>query len=200
MNFHEVDVICLQETHVVDMTAGRYSIVSYDLLSVAPDAKYGRATYIRSTISDAAPIASDQFHDVVQVGDFMIANVYKPPSAGWLSHLPPSLQHPAIYVGVFNSHHSDWVYRDMDDNGEQVAEWAAYNVLRTTFDAKQRGTFHSSRWGRDYTPDLCFTSTVGDQHVTATQAILDNFPRSQHRPSLIHIGLTLPTIHCTPKK
>lgn len=72
---HEVDVICLQETHVADMTAGRYGIVGYDLLSAAPDAKYGRATYIRSTISDAAPIASDQFHDVVQVGDFIIANV-----------------------------------------------------------------------------------------------------------------------------
>src|SRR6218665_1977624 len=76
---HEVDVICLQETHVADMTAGRYGIVGYDLLSAAPDAKYGRAT---STISDAAPIASDQFHDVVQVGDFMIANVYKPPNVG----------------------------------------------------------------------------------------------------------------------
>ena len=59
----------------------------------------------------------------------MIANVYKPPSVGWLSHLPPSLQHPAIYVGDFNSHHPDWGYRDMDNDGEQVAEWAAYNKL-----------------------------------------------------------------------
>src|SRR6218665_2967793 len=132
----------------------------------------------------------------------METNMYKTPSVGWLSHLPPSLQHPAIYVGDFNSHHPDWGHRNMDDDGEQVAEWAAYNDLRTTFDAKQRGTFHSARWGGDYTPDLCFTSVVGDQHVAATQTILDNFPRSQHRPSLIHILLTLPTIHCrpTPKK
>src|SRR6218665_487784 len=38
------------------------------------------------------------------------------------------------------------------------------------------------------------------QHVAASQTILDNFLKSQHRPSLIHIGLTLPTTHCAPKK
>lgn len=37
----------------------------------------------------------------------------------------------------------------MDDNGEQVAERAAYNDLATTYDAKQRGTFHSARLGKE---------------------------------------------------
>ena len=33
-------------------------------------------------------------------------------------------------------------------------------------DAKQRGTFHSARWQRDYSPDLCWISTtVGRQRL-----------------------------------
>jgi len=30
--------------------------------------------------------------------------------------------------------------------------------------------------------------------------MLDNFPRSQHRPSLVHVGLILADIRCTGKK
>jgi len=48
---HKVDIICLQETHVADLTAGRYDIDGYDLPSAAPDVKYGRTTYTRSSIS-----------------------------------------------------------------------------------------------------------------------------------------------------
>src|SRR6218665_2090657 len=70
---HKVDIVCLQETHVADLTAGRYDIDGYDLPSAAPDVKYGRTTYTRSSISDATTIASDQFYDVVQVGDFTIS-------------------------------------------------------------------------------------------------------------------------------
>src|SRR6218665_2536201 len=39
---HKVDVICLQETHVAEMTAGRYGIVGYDLLSAAVPLTSGR--------------------------------------------------------------------------------------------------------------------------------------------------------------
>ena len=58
---HEADVICLQETHVPDLTAGRYSIAGYDLIKASPDARYGRATYVRTAITDASPVMSDQF-------------------------------------------------------------------------------------------------------------------------------------------
>ena len=61
-------------------------------------------------------------------------------------------------------------------------------------DAKQRGTFHSARWQRDYSPDLCWISTTVGHSQPASSVVLGDFPHSQHRPSVIHIGLQLPII------
>jgi len=60
--------------------------------------------------------------------------------------------------------------------------------------AKQRGTFHSARWQRDYSPDLCWISTTVGRSEPASSVVLGDFPHSQHRPSVIHIGLQLPII------
>ena len=59
---------------------------------------------------------------------------------------------------------------------------------------KQRGTFHCARWQRDYSPDLCWISTTVGQSQPASSVVLGDFPHSQHRPSVIHIGLQLPII------
>jgi len=61
-------------------------------------------------------------------------------------------------------------------------------------DAKQRGTFHSARWQRDFLPDLCWISTTFGRPLPASSVVLGDFPHSQHRPSVIHIGLQLPII------
>ena len=53
-------------------------------------------------------------------------------------------------------------------------------------DAKQRGTFHSARWQRDYSPDLCWISTTVGSPQPASSVVLGDFPHSQHRPSVIH--------------
>ena len=197
---YNVDVICLQETHVADQLAGRYTIGGYDLVLSTPDAKFGRATYVRSDVADASPVLSSDFCDIIQVGGYKIANVYKPPSQHWDQGVLPALNHPAVYVGDFNSHHPDWGYLESDQDGEVLAEWASNSDLSLTHDAKQRGTFHSARWQKDYSPDLCWLTSVGDHIQPANQTVLEDFPHSQHRPLLIHIGLQLPIIHGTSKK
>ena len=58
----------------------------------------------------------------------------------------------------------------------------------------QRGTFYFARWQRDYSPDLCWISTTVGRPQPASFVVLGDFPHSQHRPSVIHIGLQLPII------
>ncbi|XP_039290974.1 uncharacterized protein LOC120352793 [Nilaparvata lugens] len=64
------------------------------------------------------------------------------------------------------------------------------------FDGKERGTFRSATWGRDYNPDLCFTSRNGSgQPLPAIRSVLPDFPHSQHPPVLIGIGIQIPLIN-----
>ena len=116
----------------------------------------------------------------------------------WVScnSLLPPLSHPAIYVGDFNCHHPDWGYDAGNTEGEQLIEWASCNDAVLIHDAKQRGKFISARWQRHYSPDLCWVSTVGGHPLPAS--CVD--PHSQHGPSIIHIGLTVPFIRTTNKK
>ena len=43
-------------------------------------------------------------------------------------------------------------------------------------------------------------SSIAGRPLPASCTVLSDFPHSQHRPSILHIGLTLPIIHSTPKK
>lgn len=60
------------------------------------------------------------------------------------------------------------------------------------FDAKDKGTFRSGRWQKDYNPDLCFV-TRDDlrQSLHANRKVLNDFPRSQHRPVMVNIGIQI---------
>ena len=82
------------------------------------------------------------------------------------------LPHPVVLVGDFNSHHPDWGYQDADLNGESLQEWALNNDYLLFHDAKQRGTFHSARWQRDYWPDLCWISTTDGRPQPASSVVL----------------------------
>ena len=50
----------------------------FDIVSYTLDAKHGRATYVRSDVSDAVRVSSSPCCDVIRVGGYHIANVYKP--------------------------------------------------------------------------------------------------------------------------
>src|ERR1700759_4746917 len=133
-------------------------MLSYNLY-----AKYGRATYVRSTLVDCMEVSSHPFCDIVQVGGLHIANIYKPPSENWSpTTLPPVLPHAAIYIGDSNSHHQDWGYDTANNDGDQLQLWAAGENLHLIHNAKQQGTFHSARWLKDSSPSA---SAVGKIYV-----------------------------------
>jgi len=191
----KIDIICLEETHVDGDIASRFSISGFDLVSYALHPKHGRATYVRGNITEAAHVLSTPHCDVIRVGGYHVANVYKPPSEHWDSaSVLPSLPHPAVFVGDFNSHHPDWGYQEADPDGDQLQNWSSLCDIQLIHDSKQRGTFHSARWQRDYSPDLCWTSMIDGHSLPASITVLNDFPRSQHRPSVIHVGLRLPVI------
>ena len=61
-------------------------------------------------------------------------------------------------------------------------------------------TFWSAHWECSFLPDLCWVSSSGGRPLPAGCQVLDDFPCSQHRPSSVHVGLTLPVIRSMSKK
>ena len=76
-------------------------------------------------------------------------------------------------MGDFNSDNPDWGYETPNNDSDTLLEWAS-----------------------------CMTQSRehGGRPLPAGCQVLDDFPRSQHRPSLVHVGLTLPLICSTGKK
>lgn len=67
--------------------------------------------------------------------------------------------------------------------------------MQLIFSGKDRHTFHSGKWNREYNPDLCIVSK--DHNGVSLQAhrsVLNNFPKSQHRPIRIQIGIQIPLV------
>ena len=62
-----------------------------------------------SDIPDAELLESATLFDTIRVGSYKITNVYKPPPTHWTNAALPAHQHPAIYVGDFNSHNQPGV-------------------------------------------------------------------------------------------
>ncbi|XP_039297774.1 uncharacterized protein LOC120354516 [Nilaparvata lugens] len=126
-------------------------------------------------------------------------NVYKPPSSRWEQNTLTDVTHPAVCVGDFNSRHTDWGYSSCNPDSEYLARWAALGDLALVYDAKQGGSFHSARWAIPTNPDLCFmTRDVNNLPLPTSQLYLRRFPRSQHRPIVTTIGLTIPVVKSTP--
>jgi len=123
---HNVDVICLQETHVDADCAGGFSVSGFDLISSTLHAKHGHALYTRNDLIDISSQLSTSHCDVVKTASYNIANVYKPPTEPLEDTNPlHSLPHPAIYVGDFHSHHPDWGYDTPNNDGDTLQEWAS---------------------------------------------------------------------------
>lgn len=204
---HKIDIATIQETHVGNETdlKSRGKLPGYEILGATYHHIYGCLTYIRSNIENArlvsTNISNNNIHTItVKIEELTVANIYKPPLAQWLPEVLPQLPHPAIYVGDFNSHHTMWKYKSNDHNGETLMEWADQNNLSLIFDAKDRGTFRSAAWNREYNPDLCFsTQNTQNQPVHICRRVLENFPHSQHRPVVYEMGIQIPIIRSIPR-
>jgi hypothetical protein len=72
--------------------------------------------------------------------------------------------------------------------------------MHLIYHLKDIGTFRSACWQKVDTPDLSMmTQESADEDITATPHIISNFPRSQHRPVIIHYGMKIPLMNSIPK-
>lgn len=192
-----VDVVVLQETHLgPEPPPSRYKIQGYSLISKIDHRQYGIATYAKdpSQASLLSASTDGSIHRIaIKYGDLTVVNVYKPPNTNWPQPVLPNYLHHTIVAGDFNSHHTAWGYRDNDEAGERVAEWAELGNMHLLYSPRDPGTFRSARWQREYNPDLTFTTRrLSTTAVPATRVVLGKFPHSQHRPILITTGTTIP--------
>ncbi|KAG5886778.1 hypothetical protein JTB14_032269 [Gonioctena quinquepunctata] len=112
----------------------------------------------------------------------------------------PNPKTPRSILGDFNCHYVSWGYSTNDENGESLSNWMDKLDLHLIYDAKDLKTFHSARWPSDTNPDLCFVTTDSSQvPLPHTRKVMRSFPRSQHRPVIINIGIQVPVIKSTPK-
>lgn len=204
---YDIQVALIQETHTGDEAQlfSRGQINGYDIVAYANHRTYGIATYVKQGMLNVETVKTtidenDVHVVVVKVCNIHITNVYKPPNKCWLSDVIPCYDHPSVYAGDFNSHHSNWGYSANDRNGTDLDHWSEDNKLWLLFDPKEKRTFHSARWRRDYNPDLAFVSMDSDlKPLISKRTVLDKFPHSQHRPVMISIGLEFPLINCVQK-
>lgn len=133
----------------------------------------------------------------ISLSNFVITNLCKPPAVNWPPSVHPIYQHPAIYLGDFISHHTQWGCVEDDTNGETLTDWAESNHLTLIHDSKQIGTFHSARWHRDYNPDLCIVSD--GQPLPCSREVLPRFLHSQHHPVIIDVRKRIPLMSAVPE-
>ena len=126
-----------------------------------PHNKYGSAILIRNDLKvkkiyERVP-GTVEIITIVMSG-VVVHSVYKPLSD---SFELPALGHtnlPHIVIGDFNSHSTTWGYASTDNEGEAVEQWADSCDFTLIHDAKLPKSFNSSRWKKDYNPDLIFAS------------------------------------------
>lgn len=198
---HKAHVLLLQETHVDDNITHRLRIPGFDLISSKLHKKHGLASYVHSQLSHSVSILPDvsDIYLAIAVGNRTIYNVYKPPSLCWPLEVLPTPNTPSVFIGDFNSWHTSWGYSKTDVAGDQLTTWASVNNMHLLHDPKGKASFRSGRWNTDTNPDLCFvSSTSQNTPLPSSRTVLPLFPRSQHRPSIITIGTTIPFSHCQP--
>ena len=115
---------------------------------------------------------------------YKIVNIYKPPPIQLQTSDLPVFPHPCLYAGDFNCPHADWSYGANSVDGECLAGWASINFLALLYNPKDAASFYSGRWNSGTNPDLAFASADLDNGLP-DRHVLEKFPKSQHRPSLI---------------
>ena len=72
-------------------------------------------------------------------------------------------------------------YQSTNPSSETLEDWALAADLQLLYDPKQSDSFHSRRWNSTTTSDLAFANIS----PSPERLVLNPFPKSQHRPSLI---------------
>jgi len=93
-----VDVICLQETHVDADCAGRFSISGFDLISYTLHAKHDLVLYTRNDLIDVSPQLSTSRYDVVKIRGYNIATSTNHQVIPGRTPIHPLLYHFQLYT------------------------------------------------------------------------------------------------------
>lgn len=89
------------------------------------------------------------------------------------------------FLGDFNSHHNMWGYAVNNTDGTKLTEWTE----------KYSKSFRSTRRQASSNPDLCFaTKNISHRPLASSCRVLGKIPHSQHKPSVITVGVQVPVI------
>ncbi|KAM3864710.1 putative RNA-directed DNA polymerase from transposon X-element [Diretmus argenteus] len=196
-----VAVLLLQETHCT--SDNLLKIPGFDLTGSINSKQHGVATFVRTEISWAAssqsPPGSNIEWLVTKIQETSVVNVYKPPPSELSATSLPSVTAPAIYAGDFNCQHTDWGYNHTTPNGVALNDWASNTDALLLYDPKEPSTFFSARWNTTTNPDLAF-AICRSNDAKPERRVLDRFPRSQHRPSIIKVPSLVESVPGKPVK
>ena len=133
-------IIVLQETHCI--TADKLVIPNFSLAGSIPNRNHGLATSVHErlewSLANQFPDQSETEWLWVDVADYKIVNVYKPPRS-WLTPTTiPTFPNPNLYVGDFNCQHVNWGYNTTSPDGESLDFWATPNNLGLLYCSTQR--------------------------------------------------------------
>ena len=183
----EAPVILLQETHCTD--AEKLVPPNYQLAGSSLSRKHALATFVherlRYTLLDQSSPISEIEWLRVDVDGYKIVNVYKPTPTQLRSLDLLVFAYLCLYADDFNCCYADWGYDNNSPDGECLAGWASINCLALLYNAKDPASFYSARCNTGTNPDLAFAS-VGPNSCLPDRRVLENSPRSQHQPRLLH--------------
>ncbi len=181
---YKVTAVLLQETHIFERS--KLNILGFTLAAYTASNIHGIATFVRNTAKWKLVAVSSSKSSVewvaIHIEGVTVVNVYKPPASHLQVDSFPVFDTPCIYAGDFNCHSTTWGYSTTNPDGDALEYWASMAGLQLLFDPKQPASFLSGRWNTKSNPDLAFTDIKG---ATLHRIILDPFPKSHHRPSLI---------------
>ena len=194
-NLH-CDVLCLQETHR-GSNNNRPSIPGMVLATERPHQQYGSAIFVKeNSVIEVTSVSEDDNIEVltVELSSVVVTSVYKPPAVNFkfLYSVPQVHNKPQIIIGDFNSHSTQWGYKETNKDGEAVEEWMDTNQLSLIHDTKLPSSFNSARWRRGYNPDLAtVTSNIAG---LCQKIVMDPIPSSQHWPIVIQVNAAIKPI------
>ena len=155
---------------------------------------YGVATFVQCPTKwrdiASSTLAEEGEWVTTEVEGVNITNVYNPHGTRLFLDSIPRYQQPCIYAGDFNCHRTTWGNSSTNTDGTTLEHWASNTDVTLLYDPKQPRSFRSARWGTSTNPDLCFAN-LG---TCASRRVLERFPKSQHRPSIIESSTTINSV------
>ena len=150
-----------------------------------PHRQYGSAIFVKTgTVVESTSRSTEDDIEIltIEMSSVVVTSIYKPPPQAFAFHqrVPHTHTKPQIIIGDYNSHSTQWGYRETDEDGEAVEMWMDTNQLSLIHDAKLPHSFQSARWKRGYNPDLAVvTNNIAGM---CQKFVMEPIPQSQHRP------------------